>query len=156
VYILLFSLWLIFHAKITLEIVLFGLFFSGILFYFTVKFMDYSLKKEKQVLFLCLYIFQYVVVLIVEILRANIGAIKFIFRRKQKPRPFIFKFRTALSTQTARVVLANSITLTPGTITVSLDQEVFTIHCLDISLAEGMQNSILVQLLKRMEGVIGL
>lgn len=117
--------------------------------------MDYSIKKEKQVLFLGLYIFQYIFVLIIEIFKANIGAIKFILSRKQKPKPFIFKFQTKLSTETARVVLANSITLTPGTITVSLDHEVFMVHCLDVSLAEGMQESVLVRLLKRMEEVIG-
>ena len=154
-YILLFSLWLIFNAKITLEMIGFGLFFSAVLFYFTTKFMDYSIKKEKQILSLILYIFQYIITLIIEILKANIGAIKFIFRKKKKPKPFIFKFRTRLATETARVVLANSITLTPGTITVSLDDEIFTVHCLDASLAEGMQHSILVRRLRRMEEVIG-
>lgn len=155
-YILLFSLWLIFNGKITVEIIIFGLFFSAVLFYFSIKFLDYSIKKEQQVLFLGLQILEYIAVLMIEILKANIGAIKFIFKKKEKPRPFIFKFRTNLATQTARVVLANSITLTPGTITVSLDQEIFTVHCLDISLAEGMQHSILVQRLRKMEEVIGL
>lgn len=155
-YILLFLLWLIFNAKITVEMIGFGLFFSAVLFFFAIKFMGYSLQKEKQVLFLSGYIVQYIFILILEILKANIGAIKFIFRRIKKPNPLIFKFRTPLATETARVVLANSITLTPGTITVSLDEEIFTVHCLDASLAEGMQHSVLVRRLKRMEEVIGL
>lgn len=154
-YVLLFSLWLIFNGKVTVEIMVFGLLFSAALFYFTTQFLDYSIEKEKQVLFLGVQILEYIVVLMIEIIKANVGAIKFIFKQKEKPRPFIFKFRTNLATQTARVVLANSITLTPGTITVSLDNEIFTVHCLDVSLAEGMQNSILVQRLRQMEEVIG-
>ena len=153
--VLLFSLWLIFNGKVTFEIAVFGLIFSSALFYFSVQFLDYSIEKEKQVLFLGVQIIEYVIVLMIEIIKANVGAIKFIFKQKEKPKPFIFKFRTNLATQTARVVLANSITLTPGTITVSLDNEVFTVHCLDVSLADGMQNSILVQRLRQMEEVIG-
>ena len=51
------------------------------------------------------------------------------------------------------MVLANSITLTPGTITVGLEGQEFYVHCLDKELAEGMENSIFVELLEKMEAV---
>lgn len=53
----------------------------------------------------------------------------------------------------AKVILANSITLTPGTITVSVEGDVFCVHCLDKELAEGIENSVFVQLLERMEAL---
>ena len=60
-------------------------------------------------------------------------------------------FRTGLKTDLARTVLANSITLTPGTITVSISEEELVVHCLDKSLAEGMEQSKFVKMLQRME-----
>ena len=53
----------------------------------------------------------------------------------------------------AKVVLANSITLTPGTITVSVENDSFCVHCLDRELAEGMEDSVFVELLLEMEAV---
>ena len=51
------------------------------------------------------------------------------------------KFRTNLKSDFTRMLLANSITLTPGTITVSMEDGEYTIHCLDTSLSEGLENS---------------
>jgi multicomponent Na+:H+ antiporter subunit E len=51
------------------------------------------------------------------------------------------------------VILANSITLTPGTITVSLTDDHLLVHCLDKSLAEGMDDSVFVRLLQKMEEI---
>ena len=65
--------------------------------------------------------------------------------------PVIVHVHTNLKTETARVILANSITLTPGTITVSLTDDDLLVHCLDKSLAEGMENSSFVKLLEKME-----
>ena len=45
--------------------------------------------------------------------------------------PRIVHFRTRLKSDTARVILANSITLTPGTITVDLDDDHLIVHWLN-------------------------
>ena len=65
--------------------------------------------------------------------------------------PVIVHVHTNLKTEIARVILANSITLTPGTITVSLTDDDLLVHCLDKSLAEGMEDSAFVKLLEEME-----
>jgi multicomponent Na+:H+ antiporter subunit E len=44
--------------------------------------------------------------------------------------PHIIKFRTSLKTDFARFVLANSITLTPGTVTVRIEDDVFYVHAI--------------------------
>lgn len=149
----LFALWLIFNGRVTPEILIFGLFFAGLLLGFACRYMGYSMEKERRVLMLALQVVLYVGELVVEIWKANLAAIPYIFDRIRKPAPRIIRFRTGLRTETARVVLANSITLTPGTITVSLDRDVFTVHCLDASLAEGIESSRLVSRLRRMEEV---
>ena len=65
--------------------------------------------------------------------------------------PVLVRFKTDLKTKEAKVVLANSITLTPGTITVMLEDDEFVVHCLDKELAEGMNHSIFVELLGKLE-----
>ena len=65
--------------------------------------------------------------------------------------PILVHFTTNLKTSTAKTLLANSITLTPGTITVTLEDNEYVVHCLDKSLAYGMDDSIFVKLLTEIE-----
>ncbi len=44
--------------------------------------------------------------------------------------PHIFTFKTSLKGEFARFVLANSITLTPGTVTIRISKDVFFIHAI--------------------------
>nr|MBF0220714.1 Na+/H+ antiporter subunit E [Desulfobulbaceae bacterium] len=44
--------------------------------------------------------------------------------------PRIFNFKTTLQTDFARFVLANSITLTPGTVTIRIHGDIFYIHAI--------------------------
>lgn len=136
-----------------MEIVLFGLVISGLMYAFVCKFMDYSPKRDLAVFRKSGYILQYVGVLMAEIVKATMAVIKLIISAKYEPEPVIISFRTDLKTKTARVLLANSITLTPGTITASLDGDELVVHCLDKEFAEGMDSSIFVKLLKRLEAV---
>ena len=60
-------------------------------------------------------------------------------------------FTSGLQTGAAKVILADSITLTPGTITVSVEGDRFCVHCLDWEFAEGMEASVFVTYLEEME-----
>lgn len=96
-------------------------------------------------------ILQYIFVLIKEIIKANFAVIKMIMSSRYELEPVVVRFRTDLKTAPARILLANSITLTPGTITVSLEENEYVVHCLDKELAKGINNSLFVTLLKRLE-----
>jgi multicomponent Na+:H+ antiporter subunit E len=56
----------------------------------------------------------------------------------KKISPHIVTFHTRLQSTAARVTLANSITLTPGTITIRIEDDKFLVHALTADLAEGM------------------
>ena len=56
-----------------------------------------------------------------------------------------------MKTSVGKAFLANAITLTPGTITVLLEDSEYVVHCLDESLAEGMDDSVFVKLLTELE-----
>ena len=148
---LFFAAWIIFNGNITLEIILFGIVISAVMFAFICKFMDYSVQKEKRFYRKIVSFCRYLVVLIKEIRAANLAVIRMILTNKEVMEPVIVKFRTNLKSEMSRVILANSITLTPGTITVTMEDNELTVHCLDKSLAEGMEDSIFVELLEKME-----
>lgn len=150
-YIIFFFVWIVFNGKITTEIVIFGLAIAALIFAFMCKFMDYSIAKEIQLYKKTGLLCSYIILLVVEIVKANLAVVHMILNQKEEMEPVIVKFRTNLRSETARVMLANSITLTPGTITVSLEGDELTVHCLDVSLAEGMESSDFVKLLEKME-----
>ena len=152
-FVIFFLVWVIFNGQLTLEIALFGLAVSGAIYWFICRFLDYSPAKD---LILCKRFFlvlHYVFVLLVEILQANGAVFKMIYSEKYCFEPAVVHFRTTLHTNFARVLLANSITLTPGTITVSLKNDEYVVHCLDKELAKGIDSSVFVHLLERIENV---
>ena len=140
-YVLSFLAWIIFNGQFTLEIAILGVAVATVMFAFMCKFMDYSIKKELNVYKKSIWFFAYIVLLLREIVKANLEIIPRILTIEEEMEPVIVKFKTNLKSDFTRMLLANSITLTPGTITVSLEEDVYTIHCLDTSLAEGLENS---------------
>ena len=96
-------------------------------------------------------VIRYLWVLVKEIVKANVSVLKIIFSPELQPEPGFVYFDTDFSTGMAKMLLANSITLTPGTITVSVEGDRFCVHCLDQELAEGVEDSVFVELLKEME-----
>lgn len=150
-YLLYFFLCVIFNGNFTLEICLFGIVIAGAVFAFTCKFMDYSIEKEKKNLKNIGKFLRYVCVLIREIVKANFAVIPMILSEREEIEPTLVSFRTDLKTPSARAFLANAITLTPGTITVHLEEDSYVVHCLDESLADGMDDSVFVKLLSEME-----
>ena len=120
---------------------------------FVCRFMDYSLKQELRLYRLLPAFAQYLYCLIKEIVFANLTVCRMILTRKEEMEPVLVHVHADLKSDTARVILANSITLTPGTITVSLEGDKLLVHCLDKSLSEGMEDSNFVRLLQKMEEI---
>ena len=151
-YIIFFLIWVIFNGQFTLEIAAFGAVIAGIMYWFICRFFNYDPKTD---LFLGKRLFQilhYVFVLVREIIKANFEVIRMITSSRYEIEPAVVRFKTDLKTSFTRILLANSITLTPGTITVSLENDEYVVHCLDKSLAEGINSSVFVTMLRKMEG----
>lgn len=149
--VLYFILWIIFNGQITLEICIFGVFVAALLFAFACRFMDYSLKKELLVYRKLGKIVQYIFTLVVEVVKANLGTVHLILTQKEEIQPVLVSFHSDLKSPVGQTLLANAITLTPGTITVTLENGDYTVHCLDESLAEGMDQSVFTRLAQEIE-----
>lgn len=150
----LFGLWLILNAKITLEIVLVGLFITLAIYAFMCFFMDYSPKKDIMLFRIIFHLIAYFAVLLWEILKANITLMKIILRHSKEIQPIIVEIDVPLQSKLTQVLFANSVTLTPGTITVSAEGGHYTVHCLDKSMSEGIDTGIFAKRLMKMEEII--
>ena len=151
-FVLLLIFWIILNGKITAEILALGVVIAGAIFWFMCKFLEYSPKYELCVARNIGWILVYFVVLIVEIFKSAAMVYKRVYSRKIEIQPQMVFFNVDLESEFLRIVLANSITLTPGTITVDVDEKQFCVHALDYTLAEGIEDSVFIKMLKIMEG----
>lgn len=152
-FLLFFLVWLIFNGNVTLEIVIFGLVIAAVMFAFICKFMGHSIHKELIYMKKSGYFFRYILILIREIFKANMAVIHLILTDREEVEPVMISCHTDLKTDMAKAILANSITLTPGTITVSMEENELVVHCLDKSMADGMEDSVFVKMLEKLERV---
>ena len=150
-FIVYFALWVILNGKWTLEIGAFGLVFAGLLYAFCCRFTGYSFRKDLQLVRRLPSTIAYGVMLLGEIFKANVTVIKMILDKNFEPKPQLVRFESGLVELRHRVVLADSITLTPGTITCQLEGDHYLVHCLDESLMDGLDNGVFVAALSRME-----
>jgi len=150
--IVLFLLWVIFNAKLNWEIVVTGLLVTAFVYRFMCKHMGYSYKADLAIIRNLPTGIQFIGVLIWQVILANIEVSGFVFRKHAEIKPQLVFFKTRLNSDTARTALANSITLTPGTITVSEDEGILGVHCLNSHMGEDMDNSDFVTILAKMEG----
>ena len=150
-FILLLLIWFIFNGKITWELTVLGMILCACIYFFMCRFMDYSLKKDISLMRRSVSFLYYTGALIVEIIKSNLQVMHLTLTDREIVEPVIISYQTRLRSKLGRVILANSITLTPGTITISLEEDELVIHCLDKTIAEGIENSTFEQLLERME-----
>ena len=150
-FILFFLIWVIFNGQLTAEIAAFGVVIAGVMYWFLCKFFNYSPRFDLFLYKKSPLLVQYILTLIWEILKANFAVFRLIYTAEYELEPTVVHFKANLHTTFARVLLANSITLTPGTITVALTDNEYTVHCLDKELAEGISSSVFVKLLTKIE-----
>lgn len=134
----LFGFWLLLNGRVTLEIALTGLVLSALLYAFIWKFMGYSPRKEWAVIRRLPRFMGFLGLLLREIFRSAFATIRLIWSPRRRAAPRLVSFRTDLRTEAGRTVLANAITLTPGTIIVDVQGERFLVHCLDGEFARGL------------------
>jgi len=139
VFVLLFAFWIVFSGHFdTLHLGL-GLACSAI-----VATLSYDLilpdRLSTGVLTKASRFLSYIPWLLYEVFLANLHVV-YLVLRPGKIRPQIVRFKTDLKSDLARVTLGNSITLTPGTITMDIDDDEFIVHAVSdkaaASLIEG-------------------
>ncbi len=72
----------------------------------------------------------YLLHLVVSIVQAAIQVAEVVLDPRMPIQPVLISHRTSFKRDISRIAFANSITLTPGTLTVDIDGDTFLVHCL--------------------------
>jgi multicomponent Na+:H+ antiporter subunit E len=88
----------------------------------------------------------------VQVLRANVDVARRVLSPSLPISPRMFKVRATQRTDLGRVIYANSITLTPGTVSVELEDSVILVHALTAEAAEDLREGTMNRLVVGVEG----
>jgi multicomponent Na+:H+ antiporter subunit E len=148
-FVILFILWIVFSGRFDGFHITLGLFASAIVAAFSGDLM-FTSRDPRGIFRLWLHLLGYIPWLLYQIFLANLRVMYLVFHPKMMEliNPRIIEFDSELKSDYARTTFANSITLTPGTITVNVTAlGRFSVHCIDDksaqSLPGGMQEKIL-------------
>ncbi len=127
--ILLFVLWVLLTGFNPLELLL-GVGLSCLV---AVALKDYASIFESVKLTRALFINipVYLGVFAAELIKSNIDVALRVIDPRLPINPAIVKIETSLKSELGKLVLANSITLTPGTLSIDVRENVLYIHCID-------------------------
>lgn len=132
-FIVLFALWLILSGHYDLFHISIGFFSALLVTFIHIKINRYLYYKHEiakdHPLRLSRFIF-YVPWLIWQIVIASLQVAYAVLHPKTPINPSLVRFKTKLPNIAAKVILANSITLTPGTLTVRIREDEFLVHSL--------------------------
>jgi multicomponent Na+:H+ antiporter subunit E len=74
----------------------------------------------------------YTGVFAIELVKANINMMRYVYARRIDIHPGIVKVKTRLKSPIGRLALANSIALTPGSLVMDIDGDTLFVHWLDV------------------------
>ncbi|MBH37496.1 cation transporter [bacterium] len=140
-FILLLPFWFLMSGKFDLFHVVLGIISLTIVSLWFGKILIQSRKKSLIVRFgEFLRFIPYLFWLFIEIIKSNIHVIKVSLSPNIKSRinPQLVTFKTSLKNDFSKFILANSITLTPGTVTIRISDSEFLIHALTDEVAAGL------------------
>lgn len=146
-------LWVIFNGRITLEIILIGMIISAMVCYLM------SVINDRNMFFSHKYIYKkikgklrYYAILVIEIIKANVAVMDVILTPgKIENQPVLVHFKTEIKDPKLNILLANSITLTPGTITANIKDNELTVLALDDDFTKDIDSSIFVKELEKLD-----
>ena len=139
-FIIMIGFWLIFSGKFDVFHLSLGVICCLLVTYFS---SDLLFPSGLKTDFLACWIrfAWYVPWLLYQILLANLHVLRLSFHPRMMALidPHIIEFNSPLESDIARTTFANSITLTPGTITVNVStMGRFTVHCIDVTSGEPL------------------
>ena len=144
----LFLLWIVLNGRVTVELVIFGVVIATAVTVFADRVIGYKSATDKLILRNLPIFFLYILNLIREIIVSAFAMAGMVYSA-EPPKPVIIEFHSGFDTRLQNVLLANSITLTPGTITIFQEGDYFVIHCLKREFGEGIEDSSFVRLLRK-------
>lgn len=124
----LFLIWSALSYPLTNQEIIFGLILSLFISILT----QYYNQRSKSFKIKSLYhLIKYFIVFLIELVKANFNMARIVITPSLPISPKIYEVKTELKSNIAKALLANSITLTPGTISVDLEDDTIYIHVVE-------------------------
>ncbi|MBI9060512.1 MAG: Na+/H+ antiporter subunit E [Marinilabiliaceae bacterium] len=132
------ALWLLFSGNLSISSLVIGLIVSVITVLSFHRYLVWDVAKLFQPIryyWFAIYLF----IFAWECLKANLDVAYRVLHPDLPIKPGIVKVKTRLKTDIARTTLANSITMTPGTITVDIVDDFIYVHWIYVSSTDPIQ-----------------
>jgi multicomponent Na+:H+ antiporter subunit E len=146
----LFLFWILLSGRYTPKNIIMGLCAAALVTYFTNHFLyvNYRASKEaglgtKFIIESAMRWLSYTPWLLIAIIKANLQVASILLKPKLDIDPGLLSFKTQLKRKASLVTLANSITLTPGTIVLELRNNTFVIHSLVRGCASDLETALM-------------
>ncbi|MEW5784344.1 MAG: Na+/H+ antiporter subunit E [Bacillota bacterium] len=153
IFILLMGFWLLISSKLHWQHLITGTLFSLVLTFVwaevTIGEHSRATSFNAKQVFLFIY---YMICLAWEVVSANLKVAAIVLNPKLPISPGLVIMRNELKRDLSRVLYANSVTLTPGTITVDLEGDLHIVHAFTRSAGVGVQDWYLFNIIKKIEG----
>ena len=130
--IFLMTLWLLMSGLYKTLIIFFGA-VSVLLVTIVINRMSAEDGYELKLSFNLIKTIQYFAWLMLEVVKSNWVVLKIILSRQVKINQNFLEISAAQQDDLARVIFANSITLTPGTVTIETENKTFLVHTLNLT-----------------------
>ena len=149
--IILYGFWLLISWNLDWANLFLGLVFS----FFVALFMAPDLiRKEERPPFLArgFYFIRFLVVLIIQIIKANVQVVQIVLSPRLKILPQFIEVDQPMHYPVTQVMWGNCITLTPGTLSVDVDENKLLIHFLSEEMITDFGKNPVRKVLKDFEG----
>ncbi len=124
-------LWIMFTASFATQELLSGLVVSALIAVLSVNIFTCCTLKilyPKSIFYIFVFIFTF----LIELIKSNFDVARRVLTPSLPINPGIVKFKTNLKSNFSRMVLANAITLTPGTLSIDVIDDTFYVHWIDV------------------------
>lgn len=149
-YCLVFAFWLLLCTALRWDTVLLGLGFLLGMLLLSARRARVQLPLAKR-LRLCRLLLRFILRFLRELIEANVAILADILSPRRVAESKLVFVRCPLRQEETRALLANLISLTPGTLTVAVEEGGLHIHALHKGFAKGLENPILLHSLIEME-----
>ena len=148
---IMFAFWIFLSGKFSLILLLSGLISSLLVSYMSNDLLigngDIKLGFIRTIRFI-----RFLPWLLWQIVLANIDLALRTLHPKMPINPMLINFKNNLKTDLGMVILANSITLTPGTVTIDVNKNEFLVHVISEKAAQSLISGEMQARVKKIEG----
>ncbi|TVR28532.1 MAG: hypothetical protein EA387_00200 [Nitriliruptor sp.] len=135
-FLVLMAFWLVLSARLDPLFLVIGVASAAWIAWYTIAVLDHQVgERTDSGGFNPFAVLTYIMWLFMRQVVSGFSLAWVVVNPKLAPKPGVFRFRTGLTQPAARTILANSITLVPGTNTIEVEDEVFTVHAFNAASA---------------------